>query len=178
MLGALIVATSFEVTITATGGPDGTQNFDLSFEVPHVSGEDTLLRRIERICSDAFSKREWVCRSGDLCTRYVKADLPLLDLSSKAGLDSVLGIGIALIALALLLMCIMAIILIRMRKKTNKKRGKKGYVPAFQPSPQYDADLYQAMRQHCNACFGSCQGPSSADIAQLKLCVDLLSNGR
>lgn len=66
------------------------------------------------------------CRSGDLCTRYVRADLPLLDLSSKAGLDSVLGIGIALIALALLLMCIMAVVLLRMRKKTSRKRGKKG----------------------------------------------------
>ena len=68
---------------------------------------------------------EGICRSGDLCTRYVKADLPLLDLSSKAGLDSVLGIGIALIVLALLLMCIMAIILIRMRKKTGKRQGKE-----------------------------------------------------
>ncbi|CAL5224259.1 g6916 [Coccomyxa viridis] len=75
---------------------------------------------------DCSQCAEGYIRSGDLCTRYVKADLPLLDLSSKAGLDSVLGIGIALIALALLLMCIMAIILIRMRKKTNKKRGKKG----------------------------------------------------
>ena len=65
-------------------------------------------------------------RSGDLCTRYVRADLPLLNLSSKAGLDSVLGIGIALIALALLLMCTMAVVLLRMRKKTGRKRNKKG----------------------------------------------------
>ena len=64
----------------------------------------------------------------------MKADLPLLDLSSKAGLDSVLGIGIALIALALLLMCIMAIILIRMRKRTGKRRGKKGCVPSLHPA--------------------------------------------
>ena len=57
----------------------------------------------------------------------MRANLPLLDLSSKAGLDSVLGIGIALIVLALLLMCIMAIILIRMRRKAGRKRGKKGW---------------------------------------------------
>ena len=56
----------------------------------------------------------------------MRANLPLLDLASKAGLDSVLGIGIALIALALLLMCIMAIILLRMRRKATWKRGKKG----------------------------------------------------
>jgi len=61
--------------------------------------------------------------------RYVKAELPLLDLSSKAGLDNVLAIGIALIVLALLMMCIMAIVLIRMRKKTRKKRGNKGCEP-------------------------------------------------
>ena len=67
-----------------------------------------------------------LCRSGSVCTRYVRANLPLLDLSSKAGLDSVLGIGIALIVLALLLMCIMAIILIRMRRKAKGKRIKKG----------------------------------------------------
>ena len=66
-----------------------------------------------------------------MCTRYVKADLPLLDLSSKAGLDSVLGIGIALIALALILMCVMALVLIRMRRKASKKRGKKGYGPGL-----------------------------------------------
>lgn len=59
----------------------------------------------------------------------MKADLPLLDLSSKAGLDSVLGIGIALIVLALLLMCIMATILIRMSRKQRRKRGKKGFGP-------------------------------------------------
>ena len=56
----------------------------------------------------------------------MRANLPLLDLSSKAGLDSVLGIGIALIVLALLLMCIMAIILIRMQRKATGKRVKKG----------------------------------------------------
>ena len=35
-------------------------------------------------------------RSGKLCARYVRADLPLLDLQSRAGLNSVLGLGIAL----------------------------------------------------------------------------------
>lgn len=61
-------------------------------------------------------------RSGQLCTRYVRADLPLLNLSSKAGLDSVLGIGIALISIALLLMCLMAGLLMRMRRKQRRKR--------------------------------------------------------
>ncbi len=63
-----------------------------------------------------------LCRSGQLCTRYVRADLPLLNLSSKAGLDSVLGIGIALIAVALIMMCIMAGILMRTRRKQRRKR--------------------------------------------------------
>ena len=63
-----------------------------------------------------------LCRSGQLCTRYVRADLPLLNLSSKAGLDSVLGIGIALIAVALIMMCIMAGILMRSRRKQRRKR--------------------------------------------------------
>jgi Flp pilus assembly protein TadB len=61
-------------------------------------------------------------RSGQLCTRYVRADLPLLNLSSKAGLDSVLGIGIALISIALLLMCLMAGLLMRMRRRQRRKR--------------------------------------------------------
>ena len=61
-------------------------------------------------------------RSGQLCTRYVRADLPLLNLSSKAGLDSVLGVGIALISIALLLMCLMAILLMRMRRKQRRKK--------------------------------------------------------
>lgn len=56
----------------------------------------------------------------------MKADLPLLDLSSKAGLDNVLAIGIALIVLALLLMCIMVVVLLRMRKGTRRQKGRKG----------------------------------------------------
>ena len=80
-----------------------------------------------------LSEAKPTCRSGELCTRYVKADLPLLDLQSKAGLDNVLGIGIALIVPALIMMCIMAIVLIRMRKKARKKGGKKGYVPIVCP---------------------------------------------
>jgi len=52
----------------------------------------------------------------------VRADLPLLNLTSKAGLDSVLGIGIALIAIALLLMCLMAALLLRMRRKQRRRR--------------------------------------------------------
>ena len=58
----------------------------------------------------------------------MKADLPLLDLSSKAGLDNVLAIGIALCVLALLLMCIMAVVLLRMRKGTRRQKGRKGCV--------------------------------------------------
>ena len=85
----------------------------------------------EKLMPEAIYRSEcpFAClsRSGSVCTRYVRANLPLLDLSSKAGLDSVLGIGIALIVLALLLMCIMAIILIRMRRKATRKRGKKGW---------------------------------------------------
>ncbi len=56
----------------------------------------------------------------------MKADLPLLDLSSKAGLDNVVAIGIGLIVLALLLMCIMVFVLLRMRKGTRRQKGRKG----------------------------------------------------
>ncbi len=116
---------------------------------------------------------EGICRSGDLCTRYVKADLPLLDLSSKAGLDSVLGIGIALIALALLLMCIMAIILIRMRKKTGKRRGKKGYVPSFHPMHMMMLTCTKQRTSDTVYGFGSCQWPSSSSICTgVALCGD------
>lgn len=74
-------------------------------------------------------------RSGQLCTRYVRADLPLLNLSSKAGLDSVLGIGIALIVIALLLMCLMAALLLRMRRKQRRRRkcGRLERTPPHSP---------------------------------------------
>ena len=62
-------------------------------------------------------------RSGQLCTRYVKADLPLLDLFSKAGLDSVLGIGIALIILALIMMCLTLGLLWRMQRGRRRPRS-------------------------------------------------------
>jgi uncharacterized membrane protein len=53
----------------------------------------------------------------------VKADLPLLDLSSKAGLDSVLGIGIGLIVLALIMMCAtVGLLWFGMRRGRQKKR--------------------------------------------------------
>ncbi|CAL8463720.1 g3254 [Coccomyxa elongata] len=87
--------------------------------------------------ADCSQCAEGYIRSGQLCTRYVRADLPLLNLSSKAGLDSVLGIGIALIALALIMMCIMAGILMRTRRKQRrKKRGKKGGMASREPSTQ------------------------------------------
>ena len=59
--------------------------------------------------------------------RYVRADLPLLDLSSKAGLDSVLAIGIALISIALVMMAFMLCLLLRMRGMHDRRAGgKKG----------------------------------------------------
>ncbi|BDA48393.1 probable disintegrin and metalloproteinase with thrombospondin mo at N-terminal half [Coccomyxa sp. Obi] len=87
--------------------------------------------------ADCSQCAEGYIRSGQLCTRYVRADLPLLNLSSKAGLDSVLGVGIALIALALIMMCIMAGILMRTRRKQRrKKKGKKGGMASREPSTQ------------------------------------------
>ncbi|KAK9917449.1 hypothetical protein WJX75_004476 [Coccomyxa subellipsoidea] len=86
---------------------------------------------------DCSQCAEGYIRSGQLCTRYEGADLPLLNLSSKAGLDSVLGIGIALISIALLLMCLMAGLLMRMRRRQRRKRrGKKGGLASRENSGQ------------------------------------------
>ena len=52
----------------------------------------------------------------------MKADLPLLDLSSKAGLDSVLGIGIGLIILALIMMSLTLCLLWRMQRGRRRNR--------------------------------------------------------
>jgi hypothetical protein len=56
----------------------------------------------------------------------VRADLPLLDLSSKAGLDSVLATGIALIIIALIMMAFMLCLLLRMRGMHARRAGSKG----------------------------------------------------
>lgn len=57
--------------------------------------------------------------------RYVKADLPLLDLSSRAGLDSVLGTGIALIIIALIMMAFTLCLLLRLRG-AQRREGPGG----------------------------------------------------
>lgn len=62
-------------------------------------------------------------RSGKLCARYVRADLPLLDLQSRAGLNSVLGLGIALAVIGAAALVAVAVIAMRMRRRSRYKRA-------------------------------------------------------
>lgn len=69
-------------------------------------------------------------RSGKLCARYVRADLPLLDLASRAGLNSVLGIAIALAVLGAAALVAVAFIALRMRRRSRYKRAPASSPPA------------------------------------------------
>lgn len=69
-------------------------------------------------------------RSGKLCARYVRADLPLLDLASRAGLNSVLGIAIALAVLGAAALVAVAFIALRARRRSRYKRAPANWPPA------------------------------------------------
>ena len=62
-------------------------------------------------------------RSGKLCARYVRADLPLLNLQSRAGLNSVLGLGIALAVIGAVALVAVAVIAMRVRRRSRYKRA-------------------------------------------------------
>ncbi|KAK9836307.1 hypothetical protein WJX81_004003 [Elliptochloris bilobata] len=66
---------------------------------------------------------EGYMRSGKLCARYVRADLPLLDLQSKAGLNSVMGLGVALAVIGAAALVGVAFVAMRMRRRSRYKRA-------------------------------------------------------
>jgi hypothetical protein len=68
-------------------------------------------------------------RSGALCARYVRADLPLLDQASRAGLNSVLGVGVALAVIGAAALVGAALVAMRVRKRARYKRAPVGAAP-------------------------------------------------
>ena len=53
----------------------------------------------------------------------MRADLPLLNLQSRAGLNSVLGLGIALAVIGAVALVAVAVIAMRMRRRSRYKRA-------------------------------------------------------
>jgi len=64
-----------------------------------------------------------------LCARYVRADLPLLDQASRAGLNSVLGVGVALAVIGAAALVGAALVAMRMRKRARYKRAPVAAAP-------------------------------------------------
>lgn len=128
-----------------------------------------------------------------LCARYVRADLPLLDQASRAGLNSVLGVGVALAVIGAAALVGAALVAMRMRKRARYKRAPVAAAPdacarGFCLSATASAGACrcckrmplsrpgQHLQDHALSQRGSCTGRMAAASKQHTACKQWLRN--